>query len=165
MRHMIIAFITALILAAGPALAQTEPQPAPAPSAENLAAAQELVRVMKATDIFKTMLPSLVNSMKAAVVQNRPEVAKNYDAMMPRFIEAANTRVNELADQIAGVYARHFTLDELHQMTQFYQSPAGQKMIAEQPAIARETLAFGQQLGRTIAADIVEQMRKDGTAN
>jgi uncharacterized protein len=162
MRSSIIALVMLTLLAGNLAHAQTEP---PAPPAENLAAARELVQVMKATDTFRVMLPSLVNSMKAAIVQNRPEVEKGYDAMTPRFIEAANMRVNELADQIAGVYARHFTVDEIHQITQFYRSPTGQKMIAEQPAIARETLAYGQQLGRTIATDIAEQMRKNGNAN
>jgi hypothetical protein len=166
-RYSIVCFLAAIMLTGNLARAQTAPEPSP--PAENLAAARELVQAMKATDTLKALLPAIISNMKAAVVQNRPEIEKQYDALMPIFADAANARLNELADQVAVVYARRFTLDELHQIKAFYQTPVGQKMITEQPAIARETMALGQQLGRSIATDIqtrmLEQMRKNGNAN
>jgi hypothetical protein len=167
MRYAIVFFLAAIMLTGNLARAQTASEPSP--PAENLAAARELVQAMKATDTLKALLPTIISNMKAAVVQNRPEIEKQYDALMPIFSDAANARLNELADQLAVVYARRFTLDELHQIKAFYQTPVGQKMITEQPAIARETMAIGQQLGRSIATDIqtrmLEQMRKNGNAN
>lgn len=160
MRRATIAAV-AIILSIGPLWAQTAQ---PAPAADNLAASQQLIEVMRAADQFKAILPSLIQNMKAAVVQNRPEMEKNFDAMMPLFAEAANARVKDVTDQMATIYARHFSVDEMHAMTAFYQTPAGQKLLAEQPAIARETLAAGQQFGRAIALDIqtraLEALRK-----
>lgn len=160
----IAAFVAATFFAA-PAL-QAQTLPPPAPPAENLAAAQELIQTMRATDQFKALLPTIMANMKAAIVQNRPEMEKNYDTMMPLFTQTANARLNEFTDQLAAVYARHFSIDELHQIIAFYKTPTGQKMIAELPAIAKENMALGQQFGRSVALDIqtraLESLRKHG---
>jgi uncharacterized protein len=160
----IAVFVAAILFAALPLKAQTLPPPAP--PAENLAAAQELIQTMRATDQFKALLPTIMSNMKNTVVQNRPEMEKNYDNMVPLFTEAANARLNEFTDQLAAVYARHFTIDELHQIIAFYKTPTGQKMIAELPSIAKENMALGQQFGRSVALDIqtraLESLRKHG---
>ena len=171
MRHAIIAVSAALaFLVVGLARAQTPPASStPAPAPENLAAAHELIQAMQATDQMRALLPIIVQNMKAAIVQNRPEVDKKYDALMPLFVEAANARMSEFSDQIAEVYARTFSVDEIHQIAAFYRAPTGQKLIASQAALARETLALGQQLGRALAADIraraQEELNKSGNAN
>src|ERR1700757_2293078 len=78
MRHAIVAVLAAAFFVA-PAWAQT---PAP-PPAENLAAARELVGVMKATDQFKAVLPTIMQGIKPSIVQGRPEVERDYDTIMP----------------------------------------------------------------------------------
>jgi hypothetical protein len=167
MRLAIIAFTAAAILAVAPLRAQTPATTPPAP--ENLAAARELIQAMKAPDQMKALLPIIVQSMKAAIVQNRPEVDKKYDALMPLFVEAANARMNEFSNQIAEIYARAFSVDEIHQIAAFYRTPTGQKLIASQAALARDTLALGQQFGRALAVDIQtraqEELNKNGNAN
>jgi hypothetical protein len=114
-------------------------------------------------------LPIIEQSMKAAIVQNRPEVEKRYDALMPLFVQAANARMNEFSNQIAEIYAQTFSADEIRQIAAFYQTPTGQKLIASQATLARETLALGQQFGRALAADIQtraqEELNKSGNAN
>ena len=168
MRYTPIAVLVAIVLVAvNPAGAQTPPTTTPPP--ERLAAARELVQVMKATDQFKALLPVIFQNLKAAIVQNRPEMEKQYEAMVPVFTAAANDHVNDVVDQLAQTYARHFNADEIHQMTAFYRTPIGQKLITEQPAIARETLAAGQQFGRALAIDLqtraFEALRKQGSGN
>ncbi len=78
-------------------------------------------------------------------------------------------RLNAFADLLAGIYARNFTVDEIHDLTAFYRSPTGQKLIARQPIIARESLAAGQQFGRELVADLQQQiegeLKKHGGAN
>jgi hypothetical protein len=149
------ATIAAAFFAIGPARAQTD---AP-PPADNLAAARDLVQVLKPTDQFKAVLPVLFQNFKAAVVQGRPEVEKQYDAMIPMFYQSAEQHLSELTDTITAIYARNFTADELHQLATFYRSPAGQKLLQKQPDIARESLAAGQQLGQAVIADVQRQMQ------
>jgi hypothetical protein len=87
MQNVIIAAVAALaLLAVNPAArAQTVPQATPMPSPEAVAAAYELMTVMKPEDRFKAVVLSVMQNLKPAVVQGRPEVEKRYDAMMPVF--------------------------------------------------------------------------------
>jgi uncharacterized protein len=161
MRSTFIATLIALVLAAaGPVRAQTPPA---TPSPEALAAARELISVIKPADQFKAVLPALIQSMKSALVQGRPELEKQYDAMMPAFYESAQKRFNELTDSIATIYASNFTADELRDIIAFYRTPTGQTLLARQATIAQQTLMMGQQFGRSVARDV--QQRMNGHAN
>jgi hypothetical protein len=161
MRNAIVAAFAALALLAISSAARA--QTAAAPSPEAVAAAHELMTVMKPADQFKAILPVLIQNLKQAVVQGRPEVEKRYDAMMPMFNESAQKRVNELVDTIAAIYASNFTADELRDLTTFYRTPTGQKFLARQAAIAQQSMAAGQQLGRAVMSDVQQQM--NGHAN
>ena len=127
------------------AAAQTQPTLPPPP--ENLAAARELIQVMKATDQFKALLPTIMQALKPAFVQGRPEMEKDFDAILPAINDVAARRVNELAEALAVIYASNFSVAEIHDIAAFYRSPTGQKLLAQQPVIARESLVAGQQVG------------------
>jgi uncharacterized protein len=156
MRHPTIAVFTlAACLIAGPAPAQSPPAPSAAtPPAENLAAARELVEAAHSTDSAKQALPIIMENLKKAIVQNRPEVEKKYDELMPLFTQAAQLRMNELTNAIANIYASNFSAAELHDITNFYRSPTGQKFRERLPIILQQSMTAGQQLGRSIANDI-----------
>jgi hypothetical protein len=153
-----LAFV-ALLLSAAPALSQTPPVDA-------VAAARELIVTMKAADTFKAILPSIMKTLKPAIVQNRPEVERDYDAIIPIMMEGMTARVNEVLDKVAALYARVFTVDELHEITAFYRGPTGQKFVNSQTVIMQESMAIGQQFGQTVARElqsrIIEELRKRG---
>ena len=167
MRHAIIAAFAAVFFAIGPVQAQTPPTLPPPP--ENLAAARELVLVMKATDQFKALLPTIMQALKPAFVQGRPEMEKDFDAILPAVNEVAARRVNELAEALAVIYASNFSVAEIHDITAFYRSPTGQKFLAQQPIIARESLLAGQKWAQALSTElkeaIADQLRKRGHAN
>src|SRR5437660_849606 len=70
------------LLAAGSAGAQS-----PAPSPEAMTAARELIVTMRAAEYFKTIMPALMRNLKPAIVQNRPQVERDYDALVPLLLE------------------------------------------------------------------------------
>jgi hypothetical protein len=49
--------------------------------------------------------------------------------------------VDQVTDQLVGIYDKHFTEDEIKGLLQFYGSPLGQKVAGEMPKIGRETQA------------------------
>ena len=165
MRRVIFAVFVAAavlalnVLASSPLRAQS-PSGAAVP-AENLAAARELVQTMKATDQFKALLPTIFEGLKPAFVQGRPEMAKEYDAIMPIIINGATQRLNAFGDMLANIYAQNFSVDELHDLTAFYRSPTGQKLIERQPTIARASMVAGQQFGQSLVADLKEQITEE----
>ena len=143
--------VTICLLAAGSAGAQS-------PSPETLAAARELIVTMRAADYFKTIMPT--------IVQNRPQVERDYDAIMPLMLDSMNARVSEIIDQVAALYARNFTAAELNEVVAFYRGPTGQKFIQKLPLITQESMVIGQRFGQSIAAElrsrIVDELRKRG---
>jgi hypothetical protein len=155
MRSLIVAAIAAALFAAGPVQAQT-PDTSAAP--ENLRAARLLIRLMKVSDQIKAKVPTYLADLKPKIVQNRPEVEKQYDAMMPTFQQHAMQRVDELTEGMATIYARYFTVDELHVIATFYGTPTGQKLLEVNSTINAQNAQAVIQLGRTIADDIKKQM-------
>ena len=153
------ALAVCLLFAALPARAQ-------APSPEAMAAAHDLIVTMRAADYFKAIMPAIMQNMKPAIVQNRPEVERDYDAVMPLLLEGMNARVNEIIDQIAAIYARNFTAEELREVTAFYRGLTGQKFVQKLPAITQESMVVGQRFGQAIGGEIrarmIDELRKRG---
>src|SRR6478736_1350150 len=125
-----------------------------------------LIVTMRAADYFKTIMPAIVQQLKPAIVQNRPQVERDYDAIMPLMLDSMNARVSEIIEQVAALYARNFTAAELNEVVAFYRGPTGQKFIQKLPLITQESMVIGQRFGQSIAAElrsrIVAELRKRG---
>jgi uncharacterized protein len=113
---------------------------------------------MKVEDQFKAKLPALIANLKPMIVQNRPEVEKQYDAMMPTFQQQAMQRLDELTDAMATIYARNFTVDELHVIAAFYGTPTGQKLIEVNPTINSQSMQAITQFQLAVTDNIKKQM-------
>jgi uncharacterized protein len=154
-----VAILATTLLYGGPAAAQTPPPDA-------LAAAKELVVTMRAADQLKNLFPIIMQQLKPAIVQGRPQVEKDYDAIMPALVEGMLARSGELIDLMADVYARNFTAAEIRQISAFYRGPVGQKFLEKMPAITQESMSAGQKWGQTVAGEmrgrIIEELRKRG---
>jgi uncharacterized protein len=118
------------LFATAPARTQT-------PSPDAMAAARELIVALGGADQMKATMPIVMRNLKPAIVQNRPEVERDYDAMLPLMLQTFNTRVNEVIEQIAALYARNFTADELREAVAFYRGPTGQKFVQKLPRSRR----------------------------
>jgi uncharacterized protein len=167
MKRIVVAIVVTLaFLALDPAARSQSTAPAPAAaSPEALAAAHELMVIVKPEDRFKAMLPVMMQNLKPAVVQGRPEVEKQYDATMPVLLEKAQKRVDELANTIASIYASNFTAQELRDLIAFYQTPTGKKLLERQTVIAQQSMAAGQELGRAVVQDVQQEMQTKDHAN
>ena len=156
-----LAIAMALILAlAWPAPARSQI------SAEATAAAKELVEAMRGADQLKMLMPMLLQQLKPAIVQGRPEVERDYDAIVPQMLAVVDARVGEFAGAIGAIYATHFTADELRQLTAFYRGAVGQKFLQVMPKIMQDSMTVGQKLGESMALDarnrMIEELRKRG---
>ena len=146
------------LMSAGPAPAQSSP--------DALAAAKELMTAMHSADNFKTMMPALMGALKPAIVQGRPDVEKDYDALVPVLLGAMNSKLDALIDKVAAIYAKRFSAAELREVTNFYRGPVGQKFVAQLPGIMQESMAivqeFGQQLAGELQMRMMDELRKKG---
>jgi hypothetical protein len=102
----IVGLLAILLFALTPVRAQS-----PASDAE--AAARELIVTMKIDDQLKALLPMIMKTMKPAIVQNRADVEREYDALVPILLAGMQARLGELTDAVVAVYASNFSAEEL----------------------------------------------------
>jgi uncharacterized protein len=140
-----------LLLSAPIAQAQT-------PTPDAMAAARSLVTTMKLADQYKALLPAILLGLKPALTQDRPEIERDYDALLPTIAEAFTPYYAEMVDGIATVYASNFTAAELRDIEAFYRQPTGQKMLEKMPVISQQALAVGQEIGRKAAEDLRQRL-------
>lgn len=137
-----------------------------AASPDALAAAKEFVVAAKFADQLRTMTPLIMRQLKPLVAQGRPEVEKSLDSMMPLMMKTMEGLFASFVEAYALIYARHFTAEELKQMTAFYRTPAGQKLAEKQAVIAQEGMAVGQRFGQILGEDLqrgmIQELRKQG---
>jgi uncharacterized protein len=159
MRHTFIAFLITAFLAVGPAWAQSPAVDAPPPP-ENLAAAREVVQAMRLTDIYIAVLPTLFQALKPLIIQaGRTE--EDFNTVLPALNRVALAHVNELAEAMAAMYARHYSVNELHDITAFYRTPTGQKVATQQPKLAPEAAAVGQQWAIKLRPELVDAINAE----
>ena len=147
-------------------LLSTGVAPAQAPSPEAMAAARELVTTLKLSDQYKALLPVILLGLKPALVQDRPEIERDYEAMMPTVADAYAPFYNAMIDSAATVYANNFSVDELRELEAFYRRPVGQKFLEKSQAIMQQSMQVGEDTSRKAAEDLrtrlTQQLRQKG---
>ncbi len=151
--------IASVILFSACASAQT-------PSPDAMTAARSLVTTMKLPDQYKALLPKILMTLRPALVQDRPEIERDYDAMMPMIEEAFKPYYASMIDAIATVYAGNFTVGEMSAIEAFYRQPVGQKLLEKSPAITQQAAQVSQDASRKAAEDLrvrlTEALRQKG---
>jgi uncharacterized protein len=155
----IAGLVAVLLVSLTPARAQST-----TPDAE--VAARELIAIMKIDDQFKALMPMIMKTMKPAIVQNRADVERDYDALMPALLAGMQARMSELSDAVVAVYASNFSAEDLRAVTAFYQTPVGQRFLQKTPIVTQQTMALGQKFGRSVGAEaqrrMIEGLRNKG---
>jgi len=140
--------------------------PAQSPSPEAMTAARSLVTTMKLADQYKALLPGVLLGLRPALTQDRPEIERDFDAMMPLMVEAFAPYYTAMVDGVATIYANNFTVAELGEIEAFYRQPVGQKLLAKSQVIVQQSAQVGQEAGRKAAEDIrarlTEALRQKG---
>jgi hypothetical protein len=104
------------------------------------------------------MLDQLAPSMTQLIQQANPGKEAEVDEVMNQFImPKMKERLPEVINEGAKVYARHFSADEIAQLIQFYQSPLGEKLVHEQPLIAKEMTVVSTAWAQAVAVEAVHE--------
>jgi hypothetical protein len=135
-------------------------------NAEAKAAAKEFVVVMRMGDQMRTVMPSIMQALKPAIVQGRAEIERDYDGIQKLVLGGFLARLDDFMEALALVYARHFSAAELRELSGFMRGPTGQKFVERTPTIMNEGIVVGQKFGEQIAAEMrdkmIEELRKRG---
>jgi hypothetical protein len=154
--------------AKAPAAVSAAPAAAAAPvDPAALAASRELFEAMNQRVMLTVMMQqmsqgigqSMRGGAEAAInanPNNTPEQKKQalakMEAELPGVVGAMQgvlndpTMIDDILAETVPLYARTFSADEIKQMTAFYRTPVGAKMLATMPQLMSQGMQIGQQV-------------------
>jgi len=144
-----------------PAMAQSSSPPAnaPQPSPGALLLAKQIVQVKNVKDVFAPIIPGVVKKARDLFLQTNFMYQKDIDEVAFNVEKQFTPRVTELVDASARIYATHFSEQELRDLLNFYQSPLGQKALAEEPKVLDQTMVFAGTWADNVSQEVIQSMR------
>lgn len=116
-------------------------------------AIRKLMELTGAADYGDQLSQNLLSQLEPAF----PEVP---DSRWPEVAESLDT--SQVTERVVAVYDRHFELEELRAMVEFYSTPIGQDVLQKLPLVMQESMQAGQSWGQSKAREIVEELSADG---
>jgi uncharacterized protein len=153
-RCVLIAVVLSLVVG-HPVVAQ------PRSSEDAMAAGRAFVDASGAAAQFDQVMPLMADQMSKAFRSLAPDGAREIDEAMGEVVKRFITRKSELIDEIAAIYADKLSVEDLREITQFYQTGAGRRMVEALPEVTRRAAAVGQTWGQRIGAEIANEMRRE----
>ena len=102
------------------------------------------------------MVGQLVNTVKAA----KPDVSPQaLESLAPAVNGVIADSLGTFKNILVGIYSKYFTHDDIKQMTAFYSTPLGKKMISVMPSLLQESMQAGQKWGEGLGPEIYRRVR------
>lgn len=119
-------------------------------------AARGAVSAMEVTASFDNILPQAALSLKSELIQNNPDQEGDISRIVDETAIELAARRADLEREAATIYARVFTEQELTEITTFYESETGKKLISDGPIILREIGQAADVWARGIRRDLAQ---------
>jgi hypothetical protein len=146
-----------LVLALVAAAAAQAQQPSPAA----LASARELMELKGVKGLVEPVVVGVIEQTKGTILQTNPGLTKDLDEVSAQLRTEYQPRIAEMTNEIVQLYAQRFSEQELKEAIAFYKSPAGKKMLAEEPRILDATYARLQQWAIRFQDEVMTRVRAE----
>ena len=124
----------------------------------------------EANSEYKQALQEMLNAAGSEAISNQLipqiiEIAKTGSPNTPdSYWEAVKKKMQDkflgkIIDGYVPIYQKYLTIDDLKQLTAFYQSPLGKKFAQASPAIMMEGTKLAQQLSMEMFKEIEEETK------
>jgi hypothetical protein len=131
-----------------------------------LAAAKELVALKGANSMFDRLIPGVIERAKETFVPTNPQLIAPLNQVAEQLRKEYAAKTVDITNEVAKVYAQHFTEAELKEILAFYKSPVGRKMLAEEPKAIEQSLKAAQDWAGKFSDVVMElfrvEMKKKG---
>lgn len=144
---------------ASPSVQGSQAQTPPAKvDPEKEKAIRRLMDLNGSAKLADNMTEAMAFQVKTAMSRNLP--ADRLEKFMDDFNAKLSSRspATEVANAEVSNYAQHFTMDDLHGMIQFYESPVGQRMAKSLPEVMQESQRSAADIERTAAIATLKDM-------
>jgi len=150
-----LAAVAVALVAFGPAAHSQQP------SAAAMATAKELIASTGSAAVFNPLIAGVVEQAKLLFLQQNPALANDLNEIANQMRTDLAPRFVDLTDEMARLYATHFTDQELKAILVFYQSPVGKKLLAQQPTVVDDSMRFAQDWANKLSDQVIAKMREE----
>ncbi|AQX21252.1 hypothetical protein Bcsk_006010 [Bartonella sp. CDC_skunk] len=130
-------------------------------SDKHLDSAKKVISAIRATDQFDSFLPMAARDIKEKLISNDPNLEKNISAIVDKEALALAKRRADLEKEVAYVYAKHFSQEELDKISAFYSSDVGKKFLMTVPDVARDAYSAFDAWSSTVIQDLIKNVEKE----
>jgi hypothetical protein len=131
------------------------------PSATAIATAKELITVKGTTALYDPILIGVVEKAKGVFLQTNPMLQKDLNEVAAKLRTELAPRSAEVVNETARLYASRFTEQELKDAIAFYKSPLGRKLLAEEPALADQSMRSAATWADKLSEEVMNKMRAE----
>src|SRR5947207_13419981 len=119
---------------------------------------RSLMELVGARDVVQDGAENAIEQSREKLLTTVPNNDKG-KAFVKAFATSYQKKLDtdQIAEQLVGIYDKHFTDDEIKGLLQFYGSPLGQKVAGEMPKINRETQAAVRSAGGKAAREALAE--------
>lgn len=165
MKKTLAAIASAFVVTCAPTAFAATPAPSADPAV--VAATRQMMASMKMRDVMLASMrqmdaemPAQLRASMSASVDNAPglsaeqkaEAHKKIEAALPARVEQMHatltdpTLIDDIMAEMVPLYAETYTLDEIRQLSAFYASPLGQKMLANMPTLMSRSMEISNRV-------------------
>lgn len=165
MKKSLAAIASAIVVTCSSAAFAATPVPSADPAV--VAATKQMMASMKIRDVMlaslkqadQQMPAQMAASMNAMIdsdatlsTEKKAEAHKKLQEALPTLTAQMHgvfsdpTLVDDMLAEMVPLYAETYTLDEIRQLSKFYASPLGQKMLANMPALMTRSMEISNRV-------------------
>jgi len=144
------------------------------PTKEQLAKLFEVMRLKEQMQTMRKMMPAMVQqqikdqtsameSSLPAGTKLTPKQRADMESLISRYVEKAVNiyPVEEMIDDMSGLYQQHLSRDDVDGMIAFFSSPVGQHLLDQQPVIAKEYMPLVMKRVSERSQALTKEMMKE----
>jgi uncharacterized protein len=152
-RSMIACVLLLAVTAAGPAFGQDV-------DAAKRAEIEKLLALTGALKLGQQMSSMMVAQLTNVLRASHPDLPQKALDVLPEEINAAIAgNIAVFKEMVIHIYARHYTLEDLQGLTQFYSTPLGRKVLDTLPLVMQESVVAGQKWGASLGPEIGRRLQ------
>ena len=152
-----------LAFSAYPAAAQQPPaQPELKPvSASAMQAARDLLTVKNVSQVYANAVPSIIQRTKDQFLANNLSYQKDLNEVAVSVSKTMAGKEKDIGEQMAKIYANDFTEQEMKDLTTFYKSTLGQKLLTMEPNAIQASMMYMNQWAQAFSEAVVNEFRNE----
>ncbi len=122
------------------------------------AAIRHLMDLTQTSKMGDGLSAYVTNQVRQVLSEAMPpdRLAKLMDGFSQKMVTAAPA--SAVTDAAVPIYARAFSMEDIQAISQFYESPVGQRVVKALPQVARESEELGVQMEQKGAMNVLQEM-------